>query len=116
MIDASEGSARVARERPLAGDSAFVVHHAGRMSEAWTTANTAEAQLAAGQVNGRLHLAAYALGGSACGMTFYDSEIAGLLREPLDALLLTCVGVPSYTGIRGGAPGSPAAIRVFTKG
>ena len=58
-----------------------------------------EAQLAAGLVEGRLHLLAYALGASASGMTFIDSEVP-LLGEPLDALLFTCVGVPEYVGGR----------------
>ena len=51
-----------------------------------------EAQLQAGLVDGRLHLAAYALGIGASGMTFLDSEIEGLVGEPLAGLLLTCVG------------------------
>jgi hypothetical protein len=62
-------------------------------------------------VEGRLHLLAYALGASATGMTFLDSEIPGLLGEPLDALLFTCVGVPDYASTAGGQPGAPAAIR-----
>ena len=37
-------------------------------------------------------------------MTFLDSEIEGLLGEPLAALLFTCVGVPTYTGKAGGLP------------
>ena len=73
-----------------------------------------EAQLAAGLVEGRLHLAAYALGASASGMTFVDSEVPALLGEPLDALLFTCVGVPEYTPARGGLPGAPTAIRTVT--
>ena len=47
-----------------------------------------EAQLAAGLVEGRLHLLAYALGAGASGMTFLDSEIPALLGEPLDGLLV----------------------------
>ena len=43
-----------------------------------------EAQLAAGMVEGRLHLAAYALGASATGMTFLDSEVPALLGQPDD--------------------------------
>jgi nitroreductase len=69
-----------------------------------------EAQLAAGLVGGRLHLAAYALGIGASGMTFLDSEIAGLLGEPLGALLFTCVGVPAYRNKRGGRPGAPVSV------
>ena len=64
-----------------------------------------EAQLDAGIVEGRLHLAAYALGIGASGMTFLDSEIAALLGEPLAGLLFTCVGVPSYRNKGGGRPG-----------
>ena len=54
------------------------------------------AQLDAGPVSGRLHLAAVALGIAATGMTFVDGEIPALVGEPLAALLLTCVGVPAY--------------------
>jgi hypothetical protein len=70
-----------------------------------------EAQLAAGIVEGRLHLAAYALGASATGMTFLDTEIPALVGEPLDGLLLTCVGVPDYRSKAGGLPGAPSSVR-----
>jgi hypothetical protein len=63
-------------------------------------------------VEGRLHLAAYALGASATGMTFVDSEVPALLGEPCaDGLLFTCVGVPAYTSRPGGLPGAPTAVR-----
>ena len=69
-----------------------------------------EAQLDSGIVEGRLHLAAYALGIGASGMTFLDDEIDGLLGTPLAALLFTCVGVPTYPGKAGGPPGAPVSI------
>jgi hypothetical protein len=69
------------------------------------------AQLAAGLAEGRLHLAAYALGASASGMTFLDSEVPLLLGEPLDGLLFTCVGVPDYPSAAGGPPGAPSRVR-----
>lgn len=74
------------------------------------------AQLAGGIVEGRLHLAAYALGAAASGMTFYDSEIPALLAQPADvvALLFTCVGVGEYESRPGGGPGAPAAVRPVT--
>ena len=75
-----------------------------------------EAQLGAGLVEGRLHLAAFALGIGASGMTFLDSEIAGLLGEPLAALLFTCVGVPAYRSTDGGRPGEPASVVIPTAG
>lgn len=74
------------------------------------------AQLAGGIVEGRLHLAAYALGAAASGMTFYDSEIPALLAQPADvvALLFTCVGVGEYKSRPGGGPGAPAEVRPVT--
>ncbi len=69
-----------------------------------------EAQLEAGIVEGRLHLAAYALGIGASGMTFLDSEVEALLRERLVGLLFTCVGVPTYRNRAGGMPGEPVAV------
>ena len=73
-----------------------------------------EAQLAAGLAEGRLHLAAYALGASASGMTFTDSEVPSLLGEPLNGLLFTCVGVPQYASAAGGPLGAPTAVRMVT--
>ena len=69
-----------------------------------------DAQLDAGIVEGRLHLAAYALGIGASGMTFLDSEIPALLGEPLAALLFTCVGVPHHRTKRAGTPRDPADV------
>ena len=69
-----------------------------------------EAQLAAGIVEGRLHLASYALGIGASGMTFLDSEIEPLLGAPLAGLLITCVGVPTYQSTHGGRPRQPFEV------
>jgi hypothetical protein len=59
----------------------------------------------------RLHLAAYALGASASGMTFLDSEVPALLGEPQDGLLFTCVGAPLYRSSPAGPPGAPVTVR-----
>jgi SagB-type dehydrogenase family enzyme len=101
---------RVALDQGLARDAAFVVVSAIRTADV-DDHGYREAQLAAGVVEGRLHLAAYALGASASGMTFLDSEIPSLLGEPVDALLFTCVGVPEYAPKPGGGPGSPTTFR-----
>jgi hypothetical protein len=101
---------RVCLDQGLAGDAAFVVIGATDVGEL-DDREYREAQLAAGLVEGRLHLLAYALGASASGMTFVDSEVPGLLGEPLDALLFTCVGVPEYKSAPGGLPGAPTAVR-----
>jgi len=70
-----------------------------------------DAQLGAGIVEGRLHLLAYALGAAASGMTFADTELDGVIGEPVDGLLLTCVGVPEYRSAKGGSPGAPTEVR-----
>jgi hypothetical protein len=105
---------RVCLEQGLARDAAFVVIAASDVSTL-DDREYREAQLAAGLVEGRLHLLAYGLGASASGMTFIDSEVPGLLGEPLDALLFTCVGVPEYASAAGGPPGAPTPVRKVTE-
>jgi hypothetical protein len=104
----------VCYEQGLARDAAFIVISATDVG-ALDDREYREAQLAAGLVEGRLHLLAYALGASATGMTFVDSEVPALLGEPLDALLFTCVGVPLYESARGGPPGGPTLVRKVTE-
>lgn len=101
---------RICMHQGLPRDAAFVVIGATGVATL-DDRQYREAHLAAGLAEGRLHLLAYALGASASGMTFVDAWIAGLLGEPLDALLFTCVGVPEYTSATGGLPGAPTATR-----
>jgi hypothetical protein len=100
---------KVCMEQALGHDAAFVVMAATDL-DSIDDRSYREAQLGAGLVNGRLHLAAFSLGIGASGMTFYDSEITGLLGEPLAGLLFTCVGVPAYKNKQGGRPGQPVSI------
>jgi len=111
--DLREDLYRAALEQGLARDAAFVVIGADDVG-ALDDRGYRETQLAAGLVEGRLHLLAYALGAAACGMTFADSEIPALLGESLDGLLLTCVGVPEYTSATGGPPGDPTEVTLVT--
>ena len=106
---------RVCLEQALGRDAAFVAVAATDVSRL-DDREYREAQLAAGLAEGRLHLAAYALGASASGMTFLDSEIPALLGEPLEGLLFTCVGVPAYRSAQAGAPGAPISIRMVQAG
>jgi SagB-type dehydrogenase family enzyme len=103
---------RICLDQTLGADAAYVVIGAAHLSTLDDRIYR-DAQLAAGLVEGRLHLAAYALGASATGMTFLDSEVPGLLGEPKDlvTLLFTCVGVPEYALRAGGEPGAPIEIR-----
>jgi SagB-type dehydrogenase family enzyme len=100
---------RICMDQDLCHDAAFVVIAAVDADELDDRAYL-EAQLGAGLVEGRLHLAAYALGIGASGMTFIDSEIQGLIGEEVAPLLLTCVGVPTYRSTRGGPPGEPTLV------
>jgi SagB-type dehydrogenase family enzyme len=104
---------RICLDQTLAADAAYVVIGATPMSTL-DDRGYRDAQLAAGLVEGRLHLAAYALGASASGMTFLDSEVPALLGEPDDlaTLLFTCVGVPEYKSRAGGGPGAPVEFRM----
>jgi nitroreductase family protein len=100
----------VALDQGLPRDAAFVVIGVTDVA-ALDDREYREAQLAAGLVEGRLHLLAYALGAGASGMTFFDSDVPGLLGEPVDTLLFTCVGVPEYVARQGGLPGKPQEFR-----
>lgn len=73
-----------------------------------------DAQYASGIVEGRLHLLAYALGASATGMTFLDTEVPALVGAAVDTLLFTCVGVPEYRAKTGGLPGAPTGVGMMT--
>jgi hypothetical protein len=101
---------RVALGQGLAGDAAFVVISAADLTSI-SDRRYRDLQLAAGLVEGRLNLAAFALAYGASGMTFLDSEIPGLLQEDLEAMLFTCVGVPAYRNRPGGPPGDPVLVR-----
>jgi SagB-type dehydrogenase family enzyme len=105
---------RVALDQALAGEAAYVVISTAPLSTL-DDRSYRTAQLMAGVVEGRLHLAAYALGISATGMTFLDSEMPALLGEPDDfaTLLFTCVGVPEYRSRPGGNPGAPVSVRTI---
>jgi SagB-type dehydrogenase family enzyme len=103
---------RICVGQSLAAEAAYVVISASPPA-ALDDRRYRDAQLAAGLVEGRLHLAAYALGAGATGMTFFDSEVPALLGEPEDlvSLLFTCVGVPEYASRAGGGPGTPVEVR-----
>ncbi len=104
---------RVCMDQGLASDAAFVIIAAADIA-AVNDHEYRDLHLAAGLVEGRIHLAAYALGASASGMTFVDGMVPGLLQESLDGVLFTCVGVPEYPSRAGGMPGEPVAVRTVT--
>jgi SagB-type dehydrogenase family enzyme len=108
--DLREQTARICLDQGLGANAAYMVFSCANVS-ALDDPGYRRATLSAGLVEGRLHLAAYALGAGASGMTFLDTEVATFLGAPVDALLLTCVGVPRYQNRPGGRPGKPVVFR-----
>jgi SagB-type dehydrogenase family enzyme len=105
---------RICLDQSLAADAAYVVMAATPLA-GLDDRTYRDAQLAAGIVEGRLHLAAYALGAAASGMTFLDSEVPALLhQDDIATLLFTCVGVPEYASRAGGGPGAPVEVKAVT--
>lgn len=118
---------RVGLDQGLPQDACYVAISAVDLSTVDDRAYR-ESQLAAGMVEGRLHLMAYALGHAASGMTFQDSDLPALLTpdgtvpdgavpngtvpDELAGLLWTCVGIPEYTSKPGGKPGEAVEIRM----
>jgi hypothetical protein len=101
---------RVCLGQALGRDAAFVAVAAADVTRLSDRAYR-RAQLAAGLAEGRMHLAAYALGAGATGMTFLDSEIPALIPGGgPDALIFTCAGVPANASKAAGRPGEPTVI------
>jgi len=102
--------------QPLGGDSAFTVFHAavlGSLSSALGPRGYRVAQLEAGVVSGRLSLNAFALGGGATGLTFYDSLVSRYFHTDASPLLATAVGVPDTPPAPSGSPGLPVELRGY---
>lgn len=100
---------RLCWDQPLGRTASFVVMGAADLTTL-DDRGYREAQLDAGLVEGRIHLAAYGHGFGASGMTFLDGEFEATIGAPLAATLFTCVGVPTYRSTAGGGPGAPVAV------
>jgi nitroreductase len=104
--------------QPLGGDSAYTVFECSDLDAILDTFGPRgyrAAHLEAGIVNGRLLLAAHALGHGATGLTFFDDEIRAAFATRVSCLLVTAVGVPSYRPTPGGPPGHPTELSQFDK-
>jgi SagB-type dehydrogenase family enzyme len=99
---------RIALGQGLAGDAAFVVIGAADLRTV-SDRRYRELQLAAGLAEGRLHLAAFALGYGASGMTFLDSELPGLLQDDLQAMLFPASASQSTPTGAQARPANPRA-------
>jgi SagB-type dehydrogenase family enzyme len=102
--------------QPLGGDSAFTVFESADLDAVLDTLGPRgyrAAHLEAGIVNGRLLLAAHALGLGATGLTFFDDAVDAAFATRASCLLVTAVGVPTYRPIPGGQPGRPTELVGF---
>ncbi|CAN5145966.1 hypothetical protein BH20ACT9_BH20ACT9_07220 [soil metagenome] len=96
----------------LGGDGCYTAFHCAddRVTEALGSRGYRAAQLQAGIVGGRLHLAAFALGFGASGLTFFDDDVRRAFGTDAWPLLVTAVGAPAYRSKPGGLPGQPARL------
>jgi hypothetical protein len=105
----------VCMDQDLGRDASFVVISAVGSGD-YDNRGYRDVQLEAGLVDGRLNLAASAFGIGASGMTFLDPQITRLLGQPMEGLLITCVGVPTYRHRPGGPPRAPIKMRPLSPG
>ncbi len=101
-------------DQRLGGDGALTAFHSadlGGVVGALGDRGYRAALLEAGVVEGRLHLAAAAMGLGATGLTFYDGEVSRFFATDLAPLLVTAVGLPAYRARPGGTPRHPVRMR-----
>ena len=100
-------------DQALGGSGAYTVFHCadlGSVLGALGSRGYRAAQLEAGVVEGRLHLAAFAHRFGATGLTFYDDEVSRFFRTEASPMLVTAVGAPAYRSRPAGSPGRPARL------
>ena len=98
----------------LGGDSSYTAYHCADLDAVLSALGPRgyrAAQLEAGLVSGRLNLAAFALGFGATALTFVDAAVSR--RFGGDCMLVTSMGIPDYTNVKGGRPGRMTALRGF---
>jgi hypothetical protein len=99
--------------QPLAGDAAYTMFGCSDLETvlgALGPRGYRAAHVEAGIVNGRLLLAAHALGHGATGLTFFDDQVRAAFAVPMGCLLATAVGVPAYRPTPGGWPRHPVRL------
>jgi len=102
--------------QPLGGDSAYTVFECADLDavlDGLGPRGYRAALIEAGIVNGRLLLAAHALGVGATGLTFFDDEVQDAFATRASCLLVTAVGVPAYQPKSGGPPRRPVELTHF---
>ncbi|MGH9189785.1 MAG: hypothetical protein ACRD0Q_07105 [Acidimicrobiales bacterium] len=111
--DLRDAGRHLCLDQPLGGDGAFTAFSCadlGAVTSALGDRGYRAANLEAGVVEGRLHLAAYSRGLGATGLTFYDDEVSRFFATTSAPLLVTAVGAPGYRSRPGGPPRRPVEM------
>jgi SagB-type dehydrogenase family enzyme len=103
-------------DQPLGGDSSYTAFHSSDLDEVLGGLGARgyrAALLESGIASGRLSLAAFALGGGATGLTFFDEAVRQFFGTRAACMLVTSVGLPAYRNTTGGLPGAASELRHF---
>ncbi len=103
--DVREQGRYVSLKQPQGGDGAYTTFHFADLDRLAATLGPRgyrAAQIEGGYVLERLHLAAFAFGTGATGLTFYDDSVSALFDTPSAVMTEVAVGRPSYQAKRGG--------------
>jgi SagB-type dehydrogenase family enzyme len=97
----------------LGGEGAYTVFHCADLDLLYFLGSRGyrALQLEAGIVEGRLHLAAFALGYGATGLTFFDDEVRTFFNTRSSPMLVTAVGAPATRAPKARRPGDPVNLR-----
>jgi nitroreductase len=102
--DVREQGRYVSLKQPQGGDGAYTTFHFADMDRLAKTLGARgyrAAQIEGGYVLERLHLAAYAFGTGATGLTFYDDAVSELFETKSAVMTQVAVGKSSYRAKRG---------------
>jgi SagB-type dehydrogenase family enzyme len=116
IADARAAGAELCLGQPLGGDAAYTVFHVADLDALLARLGARgyrAAQLEAGVASGRLALNAFALGGGATGLTFYDGLVSRYFHTDASPLLATAIGVPDTAPAPSGSPGRPVELRGY---
>ena len=108
--DFREAARHVSMGQGQAGDGAYVTFHCANLDRVLSGLGSRgyrAAQVEAGWVLERLHLAVYAIGAGATGLAFLDGEASELLGTRAAVMTEVAVGMPAYRA-RPGALGADA--------
>ncbi len=102
--DFREDGRHVSLDQAQGGDGAYTTFHFAdleRVVAALGPRGYRASQVEGGYVLERLHLAAFAVGVGATGLTFFDEAVSTLCGTPASVMTEVAVGMPAYRATRG---------------